>query len=102
MDCSGAGAGDGPRVWILLALLAATALATPLPAYVSYAPSMGHGCAFAAASMLLWCSVWCGEAPAAGRWWLCGLALGLAFTTRWQDALLVVLPLVLAFTRWRN
>jgi hypothetical protein len=81
---------------------AAVALASPLPAYVTFAPDMGHACAFASVSILLWTSLWCwrNARPDDPRWLLCGLAQGLAFTVRWQDALLGVIPLaLLAFPR---
>ena len=76
---------------------AVVALASPLPAYVTFAPDMAHACAFACVSILLWTSVWCWRNAAAGdpRWMICGFALGVTFAVRWQDALLGVVPLAL-------
>jgi hypothetical protein len=87
--------GASMRARIAIAVL--IALASPLPAYVVYAPDMGHGCSFAGVAWLLWTCVWCWRRAhvASARWLVCGLALGLAFTVRWQDALLVVIPVTL-------
>jgi hypothetical protein len=87
------------------AVTAVVALASPLPAYVVFAPDMAHACAFACVSILLWTSLWCWRKAAGGdpRWMLCGLALGVTFAVRWQDALLGVIPLCLmAFPRERG
>ncbi|MFQ5416383.1 MAG: hypothetical protein ACE5FL_04945 [Myxococcota bacterium] len=86
------GVSRGPR----RAAVSMALLATPLPAYITFAPVMGHGCAFAATSVFLWTLAWCHEDRAeALRWAACGLALGVAFSVRWQDALLVAAPLSL-------
>jgi len=70
---------------------------SPLPAYVLYAPDMGHGCAFASAALLLSTSLWAHRRslPWNIEWAVCGLALGIAFTVRWQDVLLGLVPLAL-------
>jgi hypothetical protein len=80
-----------------IAIAGIIALASPLPAYVLYAPDMGHGCSFATVALLLWTSVWSWRSAhlSSVRWLVCGLALGLAFTVRWQDALTVVIPVTL-------
>jgi hypothetical protein len=71
-------------------------LSTPLPAYITFAPVMGHGCAFAATAVFVRTLVWSREDRGdARRWAVCGLSLGVAFSVRWQDALLVAAPLSL-------
>jgi hypothetical protein len=74
-----------------------TAAMSPLPAYVSYAPDMSHGCAFAASALFLSACEWCHRTARvdSARWLAPGLLLGLLFLVRWQDATLGLVPGVL-------
>ncbi|MBN1515405.1 hypothetical protein JXA32_02435 [Candidatus Sumerlaeota bacterium] len=68
-------------------------LASPLPFYIYFHPSMSHGCAFFAAALLMY--GWHGrdEGPLGyWRWGLVGVAGGLLAMIRFQDAALLLLP----------
>lgn len=93
------GASRAEAAGVALAVFATS----PLPAYLTYAPDMSHGCAFASVALFVWACVALRQdaTPGSARWGLAGLALGLVFLTRWQDALFGILPLVM-LAGWRT
>jgi len=87
-----------------VAVPAVTLLATPLVGYVVHAPFMAHGNGFFMSSLVLWLCLELADSDHSRLrdWAICGLAVGLAFSVRWQDALLVALPVAVGVARWRD
>jgi hypothetical protein len=78
--------------------VSALALASPLVFYVLQNADYSHGCSFFAASLVLYTTIRARDTPTATAFLLCGLAVGLAFLVRWQDAVLGLIPLAVALT----
>jgi hypothetical protein len=88
-----------------VALSTVTLLATPLVGYVIHAPFMAHGNGFFMSSLALWLCLHLVDDERGRRlrdWIGCGVAVGLAFCVRWQDALLVALPLAVLASLHRD
>jgi hypothetical protein len=78
--------------------VSALALASPLVFYVLQNADYSHGCSFFAASLVLYTVVRARDTPTAAAFFAAGIAVGLAFLVRWQDAVLGLMPLALALT----
>jgi hypothetical protein len=76
-------------------------LASPVPYYVLYEPTMAHGVVFGLAGMFLWAWTEADRQPSARHWARLGALLGLLALTRWQAIVYaaLLLPLALAGLR---
>ena len=71
-------------------------LASPVPYYVLYQPTMAHGVVFGLAGMFLWAWTEADRQPSAKHWARLGALLGLLALTRWQAIVYAALLLPLA------
>lgn len=71
-------------------------LASPVPYYVLYQPTMAHGVVFGLACIFLWAWTEAARRPSAEHWALLGALLGLLALTRWQAIAYAALLLPLA------
>ena len=79
-------------------------LASPLIFYATEEADYSHGNAYFANALLLWLTVWSFDTRRlhVGRYFLCGLALGLVFLVRWQDVLVGIVPVALILSSGRG
>ena len=79
-------------------------LASPVPYYVLYEPTMAHGVVFGLAGIFLWAWTEAARQPSARHWARLGALLGLLALTRWQAIVYaaLLLPLALAGLRSRR
>lgn len=89
--------------WGVLAVV----VVSPLPEYMVSEPAMSHGLTFFTVSLLVWVAVraWTADRIRLRDAIALGLASGLAFLMRWQDALFLILPVVVIISKskmWRE
>ena len=76
--------------------IAGVTLASSVPFYLAVQPAMAHAIVFGLAAVFLWTWVWTEREPSPRHWAFLGAALGLLVLTRWQAAVMAVLPAALA------